>query len=190
MLICLLPGHPRCRWLCFFSRTQRKIFNSNRCRMSVIKWQSMGPTALRVKGKTYTDKIKLNHEACDNTFSIYIIFYPWSTAMSNCPERVHNTRRVMHQCAQDSWNRSIKGKKLYKYCSVSCRDQLFRVLRPQCTVTSRSVSFGFVGVCFFYSQSRGSHWLPLYDWQTGTVKNLCLCSTEETKSPTSWMPWE
>ncbi len=27
MFICLPPGHPRCRWLCFFSRTQMKIFN-------------------------------------------------------------------------------------------------------------------------------------------------------------------
>ncbi len=50
--------------------------------------------------------------------------------------------------------------------------------------------FGFVCVCFIYSQSRGSHWLPLYDWQIAMVwvKTFCLCS-EETKSPTSRMPW-
>ncbi len=37
---------------------------------------------------------------------------------------------------------------------------------------------------------RGSHWLTLYDWQTAKVwvNNLRLCSTEEIKSPTSWMP--
>ncbi len=31
MFICLPPGFPRCRRLCFFSRTQTKIFNSNCC---------------------------------------------------------------------------------------------------------------------------------------------------------------
>ncbi len=35
------------------------------------------------------------------------------------------------ECAQDSWTLQwIRGKKLYKYCSVSCTDRLFRVLRP------------------------------------------------------------
>ncbi len=60
-------------------------------------------------------------------------------------------------------------------------------------VSSRAAGFNLVlsVYVFFFSQSRGSHWLPLYDWQTATVwvKNLRLCSTEETKSPTSWMPW-
>ncbi len=60
-------------------------------------------------------------------------------------------------------------------------------------VLSRAAGFNLVlseYVLVFFSQSRESHWLPLYDWQTATVwvKNLCLCSTEETKSPTSWMP--
>ncbi len=31
---------------------------------------------------------------CKKLNNIYIIFYLWSTAMSNCPERVHNIRRV------------------------------------------------------------------------------------------------
>ncbi len=35
MFIYLPPGHPRCRWLCFFSRTQTEIFNSNRCSLSL-----------------------------------------------------------------------------------------------------------------------------------------------------------
>ncbi len=50
----------------------------------------------------------------------------------------------------------------------------------------------FIDIFFLFdSQSRGSHWLPLYDWQTATVwvQHLPLCSTEETKSPTSWMLW-
>ncbi len=63
-------------------------------------------------------------------------------------------------------------------CTWACWHVTRRLLWTQCG-------------CFFYSQSRGSHWLLLYDWQTATVwvKNLRLCSTEETKSPTSWMPW-
>ncbi len=39
---------------------------------------------------------------------------------------------------------------------------------------------------------RDSHlYLPLYDWQTRTVwpKNIKIGSTEEKKTPTSWMPW-
>ncbi len=50
----------------------------------------------------------------------------------------------------------------------------------------------WICVCmFFYSQRFCAHWLALYDWRTVTVwvKNLCFCSTEETKYPTFWMPW-
>ncbi len=36
--------------------------------------------------------------------------------------------------------------------------RLFRVFRPQCIITSHRVLT--VYVCFFLSQSRGSHWLP------------------------------
>ncbi len=47
---------------------------------------------------------------------------------------------------------------------------------------------GLIWFClcmFFDSQSRGSHWLPLYDCQRQTVTVLVkhfVCSTEETKS--------
>ncbi len=44
----------------------------------------------------------LRHETiglCKKLNSIYIIFYLWSTAMSNCPERVHNSWRVTHHRA-------------------------------------------------------------------------------------------
>ncbi len=91
--------------------------------------------------------------------------------------------------SQDSWTvRWIRGKKQYKYCSVSCTDRSFNVFTPQCY---RHEPQGLSVYAFLVSQSRGSHWLPLYDWQTATVwvKNLRLCSTEETTSPTSWMPW-
>ncbi len=73
----------------------------------------MGPTALREKKNIHRqNQIKscgswryievLKHETiglCKKLNSIYIIFYLWSTAMSNCPERVHNSRRVMRQRA-------------------------------------------------------------------------------------------
>ncbi len=55
---------------------------------------------------------------------------------------------------QQLWMRSGQlditvDQKWYKYCSVSCTDRSFRVFRPQCIVTSHSVSFGFVCVyCF------------------------------------------
>ncbi len=103
---------------------------------------------------------------------LYSFFYLWSTTLSNSPERVHNSwsvtrllflllairlisafpppisqtdhwhylisiRSVNGECAQDSW---IRGT-----------DRSFRVFRPQCIITSRRVSFGFVWVCIFVS---------------------------------------
>uniref|UniRef100_A0A8C1RG14 Ribosomal protein S6 kinase related a n=1 Tax=Cyprinus carpio TaxID=7962 RepID=A0A8C1RG14_CYPCA len=43
------------------------------------------------------------------------------------------------------------------------KNRSFRVFTHQCIVTSRRVSFGFVCVCYFDSQSCDSHPLPLYD---------------------------
>ncbi len=78
----------------------------------------------------------LRHETiglCKKLNSTCIIFYLWSTAMSNCPERVHNSRHVTRDSST----------------SVSCTDRSFRVFRTQCIVTSCRVKFGFVCVCFF-----------------------------------------
>ncbi len=49
----------------------------------------------------------------------------------------------------------------------------------------------FVCACFFTLKDSAPIDLHLYDWRTVTVwvKNLCFCSTEETKYPTSWMSW-
>ncbi len=65
----------------------------------------MGPMALRVKKTHSHNQIKpccswryikvVRHETiglCKKPNSIYIIFYLWSTARSNCPERIHNIR--------------------------------------------------------------------------------------------------
>ncbi len=68
------------------------------------------------------------------------------------------TCRLLCKRAQDSWTvRRIRGKKRYKYCSVSCTNRSFRVFRPQCIVTSHRFSFGFVCVCFFLSQICENH---------------------------------
>ncbi len=119
----------------------------------------------------------LRHETiglCKKVNSIHIIFFLCPTVNSVTVTYTHG--RCCER-AQDSWTLQwIRAKNWYKYCLLSCTDRSFRVLRPQCIVMS-----------LFDSQSRGSHWLPLYDWQTATVwvKNLRLCSTEET----SLMPW-
>ncbi len=109
MFICLPQGHPRCRWLCFFSRTQANIFNSNCCKplQSVSHIMSVNGTHgfERKENIHRQNQIKpcsswrytevLRHETiglCKKLNSIYIVFYLWSTALSNCPERVHNSQ--------------------------------------------------------------------------------------------------
>ncbi len=100
----------------------------------------------------------------------------WSTAMSNCPEQHASTMLMRHGPAVVNALRTVGH-----YSGSEVKNDI------------NTVQFLAQTDCFdcFDSQSRGSHWLPLYDWQTATVwvKYLCLCSTEETKSPTSWMPW-
>ncbi len=131
--------------------------------------------------KTYTDKTKLNPVAHDNTMKSY------DTKQSVC---ARNWTVFISFITSDSRVFTTSGA-WQKYCLVSCTDRLFRVWRPQCIVTSHRFNLVLsVYVFCFVSQSRGSHWLTLYDWQTATVRvnNLRLCSTEEIKSPTSWMP--
>ncbi len=68
---------------------------------------------------------------------------------------------------------------------------LHRTIVSCLNVSSRATGFHLVlsVYIFFYSQSRGVP-LTAIIWLTDcNVKNLCLCSTEETKSPTYWMPW-
>ncbi len=55
------PGPLRCRWLCFFSRTQTKMFNSNHCSQSYNG--SQWDPRLWESNKTNTDKTKLNPAA-------------------------------------------------------------------------------------------------------------------------------
>ncbi len=98
----------------------------------------------------------------------------------------------LNPAARDDTLRSKDTKRL-----VCARNRTvfiyFFYLWSAARISSRAAGFNLVlsVYVFLVSQSRGSHWLPLYDWQTTMVwvKNIRLCSTEETKSPTSWMPW-
>ncbi len=79
------------------------------------------------------------------------------------------------------------AKKQYKYCSVSCTDWSFRVLRTQCIVTSCRVSFGFVCVCLFVSQAVGpidSHYMTDRRFEL----NIFVCVLLKKQSPTSLLP--
>ncbi len=74
-----------------------------------------------------------------------------SAHVSTMPEHVDASRAWCCERAQDSWTlRWIRGKKWYKYCSVSCTDRSFRVLRPQCIVTSHRFNL-VLSVCFFFT---------------------------------------
>ncbi len=67
--------------------------------------------------------------------------------------------RVTHQLLWTHSVRWIRGKKWYKYCSVSCTDDRFVSLGLN--VSSRAAGFNLVlsVYVFFDSQSRESHWL-------------------------------
>ncbi len=67
MLICLPQGHPICRWLCFLSRTQTKMFNLNRY----------------MRSKDTKRSVFVRH------WTLFISIF--TAARSDCPERVHTT---------------------------------------------------------------------------------------------------
>ncbi len=108
------------------------------------------------------------------------------------PERAH-THVTHRMCVrtQITWTwLCTRGKKRYKYCSFSHTNRSFRVLGHQCIVTMGNCLI-WISLCMFFFPLRDSDlYLPLYDWQTRTVwpKNIKIGSTEEKKTPTSWMP--
>ncbi len=63
---CLPEGHPRCRWLCFFSRTQMKICNSFKLLQSVSHIMALNGTHGFERKNKHT-QTKLNPVACDDT---------------------------------------------------------------------------------------------------------------------------
>ncbi len=87
MFICLPTGNPRCRWLCFFSRTQTKIYNSNHCNHLMAVNGTHGfeskkknihrPNQIKPCGPwQYTEVLR--HETislCKKLIGIYIYFY-------------------------------------------------------------------------------------------------------------------
>ncbi len=147
-----------------------------------------------------------NERLCEKTNSIYIVFYllytsttlqtrPPSSVDADAPcecsvsqsarEHTHVTHRI-------TWTwLCTRCKKRYKYCSFSHTNRSFRVLGHQCVVTMGNCLI-WISLCmFFFPSYRDSDlYLPLYDWQTRTVwpKNIKIGSTEEKKTPTSWMP--
>ncbi len=111
---------------------------------------------------------------------------PPSSVDADEPERAPDVcalRSLGHGCVQEV-------KKRYKYCSFSHTNCSFRVLGHQCVVTMGNCLI-LISLCMFFFPLIDSHlYLPLYDWQTRTVwpKNIKIGSTEEKKTPTSWMP--
>ncbi len=102
MFICLSSGHPRCRGLCFFSWTQTKIFYSNQyCQSNDVNqwysrlWEKIKHTQTKPNETMWLITIHWglktrNDRSVQETEQYLYHFYLWSTAMSNCPERVHN----------------------------------------------------------------------------------------------------
>ncbi len=84
-----------------------------------------------------------------------------------------------------------RGKKQYKYCSFSHTNRSFCCLRPSmCSYDGELFNLDFSVHVLFPSYRDSDLYLPLYDWQTRTVwpKNIKIGSTEEKKTPTSWIP--
>ncbi len=94
-------------------------------------------------------------------------------------------RSLGHGCVQEV-------KKRYKYCSFSHTNRSFRVLGPSmCSYDGELFNLNFSVHVLFPSYRDSDLYLPLYDWQTRMVwpKNIKIGSTEEKKTPTSWMPF-
>ncbi len=131
----------------------------------------MGPTVLREKKK---------HTQTKPNLTLQLVTIHWGLKTLN-NRSVQETEQylyiflpLIHRTVQLSWARSHSLFRSLPRMRLLCQRTLTHHA-PDVVNTLRTVG----------------HWLPLYHWQTATVwvKNLRLCSTEETKSPTSWMPW-
>ncbi len=89
--------------------------------------------------------------------------------------------------------RWIRGKK--KKNTVQFSAQTDRFVSLDFNVSSQATGFNLVCVCFvcFFSLKDVStiecHYMTDRLQRFKGITNLHLCSTEETKSPTSWMPF-
>ncbi len=90
---------------------------------------------------------------------------------------------LIHRNVQLSWARS---QQLVRDASM-CSGIVDACAEAHYSTMPEHIAASHTGCC---ECTHGSDWLPLYVWQTAMVwvKNLCLCSTEETKSPTSGCP--
>ncbi len=157
MFICISPGLSRCRWLYFFSRTQTKMFNSNRKSYIMVV---NGIHGFESKKTHSHNQIKpccswryikvVRHETiglCKKPNSIYIIFYLWSTARSNCPERIHNIRG---RDASTWHSRCMRGSDRLHVYVTHCLDRFhacFYYARAHWHVTHRMDVLRAVGHC-------------------------------------------
>ncbi len=92
-------------------------------------------------------------------------------------------RSLGHGCVQEVKN-DINTVRFLTQTARSC-------LRPSmCSYDGELFNLDFSVHVLFPSYRDGHLYLPLYDWQTRTVwpKNIKIGSTEEKKTPTSWMP--
>ncbi len=112
--------------------------------------------------------------------------------MQREPERAH-THVTQRMCVhtQITWTwLCTRGKKRYKYCVFSHKP-LVSCLKPSmCSYDGELFNLDFSVHVLFPSYRDSDLYLPLYDWQTRTVwpENIKIGSTEEKKTPTSWMP--
>ncbi len=108
------------------------------------------------------------------------------------PERAH-THVTHRMCVrtQITWTwLCTRGKKRYKYCLFFSHKPLVSCLRPSmCSYDGELFNLDFSVHVLFPSYRDSDLYLPLYDWQTRTVwpKNIKIGSTEEKRTPTSWM---
>ncbi len=132
MFIGLPTGHPICRWIYFFSRTQTNIFNLNPLQ-----------SASHIMAVNGTHKFFSLREKITNINRQNQIKPCGSWWYIEVPAVVNALRTVGH-CGGPG----VK-KYIYKYCTVSCTDRSFCVFTPQCIVTSRQCSILF-WLCMFF----------------------------------------
>ncbi len=117
-------------------------------------------------------------------YSFYLLY----TTMSKWSECAHASgvwRVCSRALAHAAFTQGVGVNAWRRACPlVSC-------LRPSmCSYDGELFNLDFSVHVLFPSYRNSDLYLPLYDWQTRTVwpKNIKIGSTEEKKTPTSWMP--
>ncbi len=117
---------------------------------------------------------------------------PPSSVDADEPERAHtHTSHTGCVCTPITWTwLCTRGKKTIQILFVFSHKPLVLCLRSSmCSYDGELFHLDFSVHVLFPSYRDGHLYLPLYDWQTRTVwpKNIKIGSTEEKKTPTSWM---